>query len=116
MGCFGTTWCNLTLSSYRELGALERRFMSLHCTCNFCFSLITQADVLCAPPHSAPRLLNWTEEVGTRLATELVFDNLLTALDRWVTVTVSISLGLKTLQGLDAQGFYSILCCPVNIS
>lgn len=90
--------------------------MSLHCTCNFCFSLITQADVLCAPPHSAPWLLNWTEQVGTRLATELVFDNLLTALDRWVTVTVSISLGLKTLQGLDAQGFYSSLCCPVNIS
>lgn len=64
-GVLGATWCNLTYGSYRELEALERRLVSLNCTFSICFSLITQADLLCAPPHPAPWLLDWAGQVGT---------------------------------------------------
>lgn len=64
-GVLGTTWCNLTYGTYRELEALERRLMSLNCTFSVCFPLITQADLLCAPPHPAPWLLDWAGQVGT---------------------------------------------------
>lgn len=77
---------------------------------------MTQAGLLCAPPRPAPWFLDWAGQVGTCLATELVLDNLLTVLDGGLTATVSTSFGLKTLRGLEAQGFYSVLCCPVNIS
>ena len=93
--------------------------MSLGCTFDFCFSLITRADLLCALPHHAPWLQDWAGQVGTGLATELVLDHLLTVvLDHWVAVTVSVSFWSENTPRAGCTGllFRSVLSCPVNIS
>lgn len=64
-GVLGATRCSLTCSTYRGLGALGRRLMSLNCTFFVCFSLITQVGLLCAPPHPAPWFLDRAGQVGT---------------------------------------------------
>lgn len=79
-GVLGATWRNLTSGSYTELRALEWRLMSLNCTSDFCFSLITQTDLLCAPPCPTPWLLE-LGRAGGYMTTELVLDNLLVVLD-----------------------------------